>query len=168
MYGQSQPEQSRPLFSALPRPLPLPTLASLSSRSMYAVIVDLLQLLLLASTLRTWLKVNVNELVEQQWRRPLNYGNNFALPCLAWFCSPWVPSSLLFLLLLLGFLLWALAIFIFINKSLRKNKIGLGKLVYKTWRKITVSSSGDSTEPNYSLWEKEKWQTAWQRKVGRS
>lgn len=52
---------------------------------MYAVIVDLLQLLLLASTLRTWLKVNVNELVEQQWRRPLNYGNNFALPCLVLF-----------------------------------------------------------------------------------
>lgn len=42
----------------------------------------------------------------------------------------------------------AKAIFIFINKSLRKNEIGLRKLVYKTWRKITVSRT-ETREQNY-------------------
>lgn len=57
----------------------------------------------------------------------------------------------LFAIILLPPLLFfalAEAIFIFINKSLRKNEIGLRKLVYKTWRKITVSRT-ETREQNY-------------------
>lgn len=76
-------------------------------------------------------------------RRPLNYGNNFALPCLA-LRFVLLEYVLLTRATLFRFLLWALAIFIFINKSLRKNEIGLWKLVYKTWRKTQQSAEAET------------------------